>query len=120
MSRVEMGDTSVLLAVAGAETSATVLAGATFLLATHPQVLAKLTDEVRNTFDSEASITLESVRSLSYIVAVVKESMRVFPAVPIALYRVTPPEGAYILGQYVPGGVSSLLLKVYLAKLTRK
>lgn len=106
MSELEMVDTSVLLTTAGSETTATTLAATTYFLASHPDVLAMLTREVRSTFKSEDEININTVQSLSYMLAVLKESMRVYPPVPIALSRRSPPEGSQVSGEYIPGGVS--------------
>lgn len=54
-----------VLLIAGSETTATLLCGATFLLTSHPKILAKLTREVRSSFKSEDEITLTSVGNLN-------------------------------------------------------
>lgn len=72
-----------LLVVAGSETTATALSGVTYLLGTHPEVLAKLTKEVRETFSSESEIDLISVQHLKYMLAVLDEGLRLFPPVPV-------------------------------------
>jgi cytochrome P450 len=56
-----------LLVIAGSETTATLLSGATFLLTTHPETLRKLEQEVRSAFKSDEEITLMSVGNLSYV-----------------------------------------------------
>lgn len=53
-----------LLIVAGSETTATLLSGATYLLTTNPDKLAKVAEEVRSTFRSDQEITLTSVSQL--------------------------------------------------------
>lgn len=44
------------------------------------------------------------VNSLPYLLAVLEESLRIYPPVPVALNRVVPPDGASICGRWVPGG----------------
>ncbi|KAK7991067.1 cytochrome P450 [Apiospora arundinis] len=87
-----------LLIVAGSETTATLLSGATFLLLTNPDALAKLTAEVRSTFADDADITLSSVSSLTYMLACLDESLRRYPPVVIGLPgwcpRAAPPSPA--------------------------
>jgi cytochrome P450 len=56
-----------LLIVAGSETTATLLSGVTYLLATHPEILKKLEQEVRSSFHNDDEITLTSVGNLSYV-----------------------------------------------------
>ena len=42
---------------------------------------------------------------LPYLLAVLEEALRHYPPVPVALSRVTPPEGASVCGVWVPGDV---------------
>ncbi|KAJ4401885.1 hypothetical protein N0V85_005420 [Neurospora sp. IMI 360204] len=93
-----------LLIIAGSETTATLLSGATYLLLKHPEVMKKLTEEVRSTFKSEEEITLSSVGSLEYMLACLNEAMRLYPPVPIGMPRVVPKGGAKVAGTFVPEG----------------
>ena len=91
---------------AGSETLATILAGATWLLLKHPYHLEKVTNEIRSSFSSDADITVSSVRSLTYMLAVMEESMRMFPATPMTGDRRSPKGGAVVRGRFVPENVS--------------
>ncbi|KAK3388721.1 cytochrome P450 [Sordaria brevicollis] len=93
-----------LLIVAGSETTATLLSGATYLLLKHPEAMKKLTEEVRSTFKSDEEITLSSVNSLEYMLACLNEAMRHYPPVPIGMPRVVPKGGAKVAGTFVPQG----------------
>ncbi len=42
------------------------------------------------------------------MLAVLNESLRLYPPVTAGLVRMTPPEGSMIAGQYVAGNVSTL------------
>ncbi|KIW25940.1 uncharacterized protein PV07_09074 [Cladophialophora immunda] len=106
MSREEIQATFNVLMIAGSETTATSLAGCIYLLQKHPEVRQKLHAEIRNTFRDDKEITMLSVGHLMYLDAVVEESLRLYPPVPIALNRTTPPEGAAICGHWVPGNVA--------------
>lgn len=99
--------TSRTLIVAGSETTATALSGATFLLCTNPQVLSKLADEVRSSFTTEAEITLLSVQKLQYMLAVLDESIRTYPPVLGSVPREVRQGGDVICGHYLPAGVST-------------
>lgn len=101
----EITDNAQLLILAGSETTATALSGATNLLATHPHVFAKLAQEVRSSFNEENEIDLHSVQRLEYLIAVLKETMRFYPPAPTPALRVTKPSGDTILGRHVPEGV---------------
>ncbi|KAG7115084.1 Cytochrome monooxygenase 1 like protein [Verticillium longisporum] len=76
-----------LLVVAGSETTATLLSGATYLLVSNRHVLDKVTKEVRETFASADDINLSSVGGLSYMLAVLNESFRCYPPVTSNLVR---------------------------------
>lgn len=95
-----------LLTTAGSETTATLLSGVTFLLTKNPDKLARLTQEVRSTFKSEAEIDINSASQLTYMLACLDEALRSYPPVPIGLPRVVPRGGKTFLGKYVPAGVS--------------
>jgi cytochrome P450 len=105
MTREEIPETFNILMIAGSETTATLLAGCTYLLHKHPRVLHKLQEEIRGSFESDGDITMVKVGQLKYLNAVIEESLRTYPPVPVALTRATPPEGASICGHWVPGNV---------------
>lgn len=95
-----------LLIIAGSETTATALSGATYLLCSNPDTLAKLTEEVRSAFSSEDEITLLSVQKLKYMLAVLDESLRMFPPVPTASPRTIHEGGDVVCGTFLPEKVS--------------
>ncbi|VUC29346.1 unnamed protein product [Clonostachys rosea] len=103
-SPAELRDNSSTLIIAGSETTATTLSGVTYLVGKHPEVLHKLVQEVRTTFQHENEITIRSVQSLDYMLAVLNEALRMYPPVPGALQRVMNPNGGFISGHWVPGG----------------
>ncbi|OBR06538.1 Cytochrome P450 monooxygenase [Colletotrichum higginsianum IMI 349063] len=106
LSQEEMRDNAVLLTTAGSETTATTLAAALYFICIHPEVLARLNEEVRSAFQGDADIDVNSVQKLSYMLAVLKEAMRVHPAVAISLPRRTPVGGSQIAGEWVAGGTT--------------
>lgn len=81
------------------------MAVALYMIITEPDVKAKLTMEVLASFTSEDEINMRSVAKLSYLMAVIQESMRYHPPGPNAMWRITPPGGNWILGDWVPGKV---------------
>lgn len=97
---------SAILVIGGSETTATLLAGATFLLATSPVALKKLTEEIRSSFNSEDEIDYASVSVLPYLLACLDEALRMYPPVPTGLPRVVPKGGASIAGHFIPEDVS--------------
>ncbi|RYP45645.1 hypothetical protein DL768_008034 [Monosporascus sp. mg162] len=100
----QLGSNAFIMVIGGSETTATALSGVTYLLLTHPEVLEKLNREVRSAFASADEITINSVGKLSYLLAVLNESLRLYPPVVSGLVRVVPPAGEEIVGHWVPGG----------------
>jgi cytochrome P450 len=89
MSDQELRDELVTLLVAGHETTATALSWATERLIRHPDKLARLRDEVAAGEDA-------------YLDAVVKETLRVRPVLPLVVRRLTEP--VEIGGHLLPAG----------------
>ncbi|PSN64117.1 cytochrome P450 [Corynespora cassiicola Philippines] len=111
LTRKEMVSTAGALVLGGSETTATLLAGTTYLLLRNPGVLKKLNEEVRGAFKSEDEIDLISVGKLDYMLAVLDEGMRIYPPVANQGNRVVPPQGAMVAGKWVPGGTSLQVLQ---------
>lgn len=105
----EVMATSNTLIVAGSETTATVLSATLYFLTTHPRVLTKLAKEIRSSFSSEHEITILSVQKLQYTLAVLDESMRMYPAVPTGPPRLIAKGGDSILEKFVPEDVSNFV-----------
>ncbi|KAI1425886.1 cytochrome P450 [Xylaria sp. FL1777] len=102
LDHVRMSLNAALLILAGSETTATLLSGATFLLTTHLDILRKLENEVRSAFKSDEEITLTSVGNLSYMLACLNESLRQYPPVVAGLPRKSPKGGAMVDDRFIP------------------
>lgn len=109
LSFQELANNSSTLIVAGSETSATSLAGLTFLLLKNPDKMQKLVQEIRSTFQSDDEITISSVPNLPYLTACLEEGFRMYPPIPSGLPRRVPGAGVNVIGRWVPGGVSTYL-----------
>jgi len=103
MHMEEIRQTCNVFVIAGSETTATLLSGATYLLLKNPRVYRKLVDEIRQTFSKQEQINMTSTNNLKYQSAVLEEALRMFPPVPGSQRRVTPPEGYVVAGRFVPG-----------------
>lgn len=102
------GNASIII-IAGSETTATLLSGATYLLLKNPAKMKELVNEVRTTFDKESDVNLTSVNKLTYMLACLDEALRLYPPVPTGLPRTVPEGGATVRGEFLPEKVSSLL-----------
>lgn len=106
MSRAEINVNAFSLSIAGSESTATLLSGATFYLLKNRHMYATLIKEIRTAFKSDNEITLASTNNLAYLEAVLSESLRLYPPVAGTLPRQVPPGGETIDGAYVPAGTS--------------
>jgi cytochrome P450 len=97
-----LANQSHVLIVGGSETTATVLAGASYFLPRNPATLSRLQAEVRDTFKDYDEITGDSTAMLPYLNAVIEECLRLFPPSSLGLPRICP--GTTIDGRYVPVG----------------
>ncbi|KAI1491664.1 cytochrome P450 [Biscogniauxia mediterranea] len=93
---------SIVLTVAGSETTSTFLSGVTYFLLKNPGALETLQREVRAAFASPDDITGDATSQLPYLRAVVDEGLRLFPPVSLGLQRVSP--GASVDGHWIPAG----------------
>ncbi|KAH6889402.1 cytochrome P450 [Thelonectria olida] len=104
MSQPEIEQNSSTLIIAGSETTASALSAATYYLCMHPETLKKLVAEVRGSFSAPEEINLINVNRLKYMLAVLDETMRIFPPLASALPRECKSSGDVINGQYVAAG----------------
>ena len=96
---------ATILLLAGSETTATTLSGVTYLLLMRPETLARLQQEIRTSFSNPDEITINLVGKLSYMLAVLNETLRFYPPLTAGMVRVVPPGGVEIAGNHVCGGV---------------
>lgn len=103
MSDDELLGHAFTLFVAGHETTSNALTWTVFLLDQHPRVLATLMEEIDQELGDRAP-TAEDLRRMTFLDAVIKESLRLLPPAPIGI-RVT--SAASDLGGYpVPKGAN--------------
>lgn len=108
LSVEELEGNANILIIAGSETTATLLSGVTYWLLRTPDVMKKVTDEVRAVMLSEAEITSNNVAArLPYMMACLEEALRMYPPVPTGFQRrtLTP---VRISGYDIAPGVCSL------------
>jgi cytochrome P450 len=96
---------------AGSETTAISLSSVFYFLVKHPQVYAKLMQELDEAVETgviearnNKSISWSESQKLPYLDAVIQEAFRMHPAPGLIFERVVPPQGIDILGQFIPGG----------------
>jgi cytochrome P450 len=103
LSEPELYENGALLVVAGSETTATLLTGVTYFLCKNPEKLKKVQQEVRTIFQEDGEITQKSVNELSYMIAVLSESMRIYPPTSFGIPRLIESNGGQsVAGCWVP------------------
>ena len=107
VTRSELNTNALAVVIAGCQLTTVALATATYLMMRYPETLKQLVKEVRESFESEADITIPSTLNLPYLGAVINETLRIHHPTPINLPRVVPPEGQMIDGNWIAGGVSA-------------
>ena len=78
-SNRELLDEVMTLIIAGFETSAGTLNWAWYLIATHPDVAARIVAEAERVLNDTASLSSESLGELTYLEQVINETMRLYP-----------------------------------------
>ena len=103
----EMEANANILIIAGSETTASLLSGVTYWLLQSPEAMAKVTQEVRSAMKTEDEITFHNTAvRLPYMLACLKEALRMYPPVPSGTERITvPPVPIEISGHQIPPGV---------------
>ena len=94
------------LAIAGTDTTSSVLCAFIFYITRNERAHKKLTDEIRTTFRSTEDVKSgPELSSCTYLRAVLNETMRMNPAALSDLGRMTLPGGLTIGGEFFPEGI---------------
>ncbi|GBM55802.1 Cytochrome P450 4c3 [Araneus ventricosus] len=98
-----------LFLIAGHETLGTTISWALFLLGHHPEVQAKIHDEVDRVFgdDLDRPVTEDDFKDLQYLECVLKETLRLYPGIPI--FAREAPEDIDINGYPIPKGAACII-----------
>ncbi|KAL7628533.1 hypothetical protein AAE478_000048 [Parahypoxylon ruwenzoriense] len=92
--------------LAGADTIAITLRAIFYYALKHPSVFEKLEQEIIAAgVPPEKPFSFHDARKLPYLDAVIREAMRIHPAVPMILERYVPQEGLHLPdGRFIPSG----------------
>nr|ARO89871.1 cytochrome P450 Cyp4v2 [Andrias davidianus] len=93
----------------GHDTTAAALNWALHLMGSHPEAQCKAQKELDDVFgDSDRPVTMDDLKKLKYLEAVIKESLRLFPSVPF--FARTICEDCRIGGYEIPKGVDAVII----------
>ncbi|KAJ5970993.1 uncharacterized protein N7479_000911 [Penicillium vulpinum] len=106
----ELEANSNVLVIAGSETTATLLSGVTYWLLRTPHAMEKITREIRSVIKTEHDLTISSTANLPYLLACLKEALRMYPPAPSGQQRITlGPEPTRISGYIMPPNSINML-----------
>jgi len=101
---------SVTNVFAGSDTTAISLRSVIYHLLKNPEKLRKTVEEIDGVVQGrdcwQRPVTFAEANTMTYLQAVLKEAMRVHPAVGLLLERTVPREGCEIAGTWLPGGTT--------------
>ncbi|KAI9591942.1 cytochrome P450 [Syncephalis fuscata] len=98
---------TLILMIAGTDTTALSLTWIVYLLVEHPACLQKLRDEILTAYpDLSVKPTNEALQSLPYLDALLHEALRIRAIVPYGLSRLIPKEGVTLGDDFLPGGTT--------------
>ncbi|PVH76614.1 cytochrome P450-like protein [Cadophora sp. DSE1049] len=91
---------------AGSDTTAITLRAVFYFLMKHPETMNKLLQELKDADlgHKEQIVSWEQARNLPYLSAVIQESLRMHPAVGLALERIVPAHGLQAGKTFIPAG----------------
>ncbi|KAL2868106.1 cytochrome P450 [Aspergillus lucknowensis] len=93
-----------VIVIAGSDTTSGALSAIFYELVRHPEEIEKLRAELEPFANGATREFLHStIAQLDHLNGIINEALRLYPAVPSALQRQTPPEGVIIDGVHVPG-----------------
>ena len=91
-----------LAVVAGSDSSASVLSGILSLLATHPDKLATLQEELDALRTDELPLLHASLANATYLDGCIQAALRLCPAIMSGSQREIGPRGAVVAGRFIP------------------
>ncbi|CAN7994028.1 unnamed protein product [Ixodes hexagonus] len=94
---------STLFLVGGFETTAVTLGFILHLLAVHPEEQEKVHAEMEDLFPHMDELAFDDVQQLKRLDMVIRESLRLYPPVPLMVAR-TCPSDKVVMDHFIPGG----------------
>ena len=91
---------------AGSDTTAVSLSSVVYHLMTSPQCLSKLRKEIEDHGFQHKRVTFKESQEMAYLQAVIKEGLRLHPAVGLPLWRAVPQGGAQLGNHWLPAGTN--------------
>lgn len=107
ITRAELDVNVISMLLAGSPLTTVAVAAATYYLLRFPSTMAELKQEIRSTFENEQEIKVSSTQALTYLEAVIMESLRIHHPTPSdPKPRKVGSSGQNVDGHWIPGNVS--------------
>ncbi|QRW20644.1 cytochrome P450 family protein [Rhizoctonia solani] len=99
-------DEIINILVAARDTTATTLTFAVYILAENPAIMSRLRDEITGRLGTSNHPTPDDLKEMKYLRAVINETLRLFPAVPVNVRAAAKSTVLHINGKryYIPAG----------------
>lgn len=110
ITKSELITNGLAFVIADCQLTTVALSTSTYLLLREPSRLKILVQELRERFEKDDQITVQSTQGLLYLEAVINETLRIHHPTPISLPRLVPQSGQMIDGEFIPGNVSPAML----------
>lgn len=94
---------------AGHDTTSSANSFALYCLANHPDVQEKALQEIKDVLGDRDKLTFRDLQNLKYLELVIKETLRLYPSVPI-YSRVTTEDTVYDGDKIIPAGVTLIVV----------
>ncbi|KAH5479181.1 hypothetical protein HBI52_224610 [Parastagonospora nodorum] len=104
ISDIQIAAHAADLLTAGSDSTNTAMGTVFYYLLKRSDIMQRLQAEIRSSVESYNEITALSTNNLPFLIAVIREAMRIYPPVPLALPRIVPEGGDTIDGRFVPAG----------------
>ncbi|GFR28469.1 cytochrome P450 4c3 [Trichonephila clavata] len=116
LSEKDIRDEVNTFIVAGYETVSVTITWALYLIGLHPDIQEKIHDELDRIFGSDVDrdIIESDLNDLKYLDCVLKESQRLYPAVPLITRNLK--KDSNICGSLLPKGITCIVLLYFLHK----
>ncbi|EUC57271.1 cytochrome P450 family monooxygenase pc-3 [Rhizoctonia solani AG-3 Rhs1AP] len=101
-------DEIINILVAARDTTATTLTFAVYMLSQHPEIMSRLRDEILQCLGTSSYPSPDDLKEMKYLRAVLNETLRLFPPVPVNLREASKSTVLKVNGKqyYIPAGTS--------------
>jgi hypothetical protein len=88
------------------DTTASTLTFTFYHLAHDPNLVEKLRVELKLFQDKQGGFSVKDLQGAEFLTGIINETLRLLPAVPSGVLRITPKEGININGTFIPGEIT--------------